>query len=119
MMPEQLTRHPDVTLQVLKSAGGARCGEGAPQQILKDCPTDRFCALPGGEICVYGLPEATRMTQIKPAELVAAAGGAAPPAPAVSATQPADDPAAWGLTGGALLVGLVIGALVAGRHRGR
>ena len=27
-MPEQLTRHPEVTLQVLRSAG-AKCGEGA------------------------------------------------------------------------------------------
>ena len=26
-MPEQLTKHPEVTLQVLRSAG-ARCGEG-------------------------------------------------------------------------------------------
>lgn len=66
-MPEQLTRHPEVTLQVLRSAG-ARCGEGAPQQILQQCPAPRFCQLPGGEICVYGLPEAATMTQVTPAE---------------------------------------------------
>jgi hypothetical protein len=62
-MPEQLTRHPEVTLQVLKS-GGARCGEGLPQEILRDCPAARFCKLPGGEVCVHGLADASRMTQI-------------------------------------------------------
>ena len=62
-MPEQLTKHPDVTMQVLQSAG-AQCGVGAPQTILQTCPAERFCKLPGGEICVYGLADAPRMTQI-------------------------------------------------------
>jgi len=62
-MPEQLTKHPDVTLQVLRR-GGAKCAEGAPQAILTQCPSERFCKLPGGELCVYGLGEAPRMTQI-------------------------------------------------------
>ena len=66
-MPEQLTKHPEVTLQVLRS-GAARCGEGLPQEILKQCPAERFCKLPGGELCIYGLPEATRMTQVSAAE---------------------------------------------------
>jgi len=66
-MPEQLTKHPDVTLEVLRSAG-AQCGAGAPQQILKSCPQARFCKLPGGEICVYGLGDAAQMTQIGAAE---------------------------------------------------
>lgn len=66
-MPEQLTKHPDVTLQVLRS-GGAQCGAGQPQQILTACPPERFCKLPGGEICVYGLGEMGRMTQITAAE---------------------------------------------------
>lgn len=66
-MPEQLTKHPDVTLKVLRSAG-AKCDEGAPQRILTQCPTHRFCKLPGGEICVYGLPEARNMTQISAAD---------------------------------------------------
>ena len=66
-MPEQLTKYPDVTLQVLRSAG-AKCGAGAPQEILTKCPAPRFCKLPGGEICVYGLPEAKQMTQISGAE---------------------------------------------------
>jgi hypothetical protein len=78
-MPEQLTKHPEVTLQVLRSAG-ARCGEGAPQDILKACPAARFCKLPGGEICVYGLPEAGQMTQVSAAEWRALL----PPAPAPS-----------------------------------
>ena len=66
-MPEQLTKHPDVTLQVLRSAG-ARCGERDPQTILTQCPAERFCKLPGGEVCVYGLPEAARMTQLTGAD---------------------------------------------------
>ncbi len=66
-MPEQLTKHPELTLQVLRSAG-ARCAEGVPQDILTSCPTERFCKLPGGEICVFGLSEASKMTQITSAE---------------------------------------------------
>lgn len=67
-MPEQITKYPDVTLQVLKGAG-ARCGEGVEQKILKQCPADRFCSLPTGEMCIYGISEIPKMTQIKPAEL--------------------------------------------------
>jgi hypothetical protein len=66
-MPEVLSKHPDITLEVLRSAG-AQCGAGAPQQILKACPAERFCKLPGGEICVYGVPEAGRMTQMNAAD---------------------------------------------------
>ncbi|MBK5205522.1 MAG: hypothetical protein JJD98_08960 [Polaromonas sp.] len=62
-MPEQLTKHPELTLQVLRSAG-AQCAEGAPQDILTSCPAERFCKLPGGEICVFGLSDASKMTQI-------------------------------------------------------
>ena len=66
-MPEQLTKHPKVTLQVLSSSG-AKCSEGAAQEILTTCPAERFCKLPGGEICVYGLPDAPKMTQITATE---------------------------------------------------
>jgi len=66
-MPEQLTKHPEVTLKVLRSSG-AKCGEGATQEILTQCPAQRFCKLPGGEICVFGLSEASKMTQITSAE---------------------------------------------------
>src|SRR5258705_13996397 len=52
-MPEQLTKYPEVTLQVLRSSG-ARCAEGAKQEILTQCPAHRFCKLPGGELCIFG-----------------------------------------------------------------
>lgn len=115
-MPEQLTKHPDVTLQVLRSAG-ARCGEGAAQQILTTCPAERFCKLPGGEMCIYGLADAPRMTQISASdwqatfrslELEPAAPEPAPPASEGSL-----------LLGGALLLGgMALGAVLA-RWRGR
>ncbi|MDF2445975.1 MAG: hypothetical protein K0S46_1211 [Moraxellaceae bacterium] len=113
-MPEQLTRHPEVTLLVLRSAG-ARCGEGAAQEILKTCPAARFCKLPGGEICVYGLGEATRMTQVSPAELQAAARGAPPSEPAAPAASGVALPVA-------AILAFVAGALVSWfilRHRAR
>jgi hypothetical protein len=68
LMPEQITKYPDVTLQVLREAG-AVCGKGAPQKILKQCPADRFCSLATGEMCIYGIKDIPRMTQIAPAEL--------------------------------------------------
>lgn len=74
-MPEQISRYPDVTLEVLKGAGGI-CGAGAKPQILTQCPAERFCAFPSGEICVYGLDDIPRMTQIKAEDL---AGVASPP----------------------------------------
>jgi hypothetical protein len=67
-MPEQITKYPDVTLKVLKEAGAA-CGQGAPQKILKKCPADRFCSLPTGEMCIYGMNEIPKMTQITQPEL--------------------------------------------------
>ena len=66
-MPEQLTKHPEVTLKVLRSSG-AQCAEGARQEILTQCPAQRFCKLPGGEICVFGLSDASKMTQITSAD---------------------------------------------------
>jgi hypothetical protein len=67
-MPEQISKYPDVTLQVLRESG-AVCGQGAPQNILKQCPPDRFCSLRTGEICVYGIGEIPKMTQITTQEL--------------------------------------------------
>jgi hypothetical protein len=67
-MPEQISKYPDVTLEVLKGAG-ALCGEGAPQKILTQCPSERFCSLPTGEICVYGIKDIPQMTQITPEQL--------------------------------------------------
>ena len=77
-MPEVLTKHPDVSLQVLRSTG-ARCGDGAPQEILETCPAERFCKLPGGEICVYGLGDAQQMTQITASDWQALVQAAPPP----------------------------------------
>ena len=67
-MPEQISKYPDVTLQVLRESG-AVCGQGAPQNILKQCPRDRFCSLKTGEICVYGINDIPKMTQVAPQEL--------------------------------------------------
>jgi hypothetical protein len=105
-MPEQLTKHPDVTLQVLRSAG-AKCGEGAPQAILVQCPAQRFCQLPGGEICVYGLDEAPRMTQISSADWQALLR---PLAPAAAPGEASAAGAGLALAAAALLLGLVLGA---------
>ncbi len=74
-MPEQISKYPEVTIQVLKGAG-ARCGEGAEQKILTKCPQERFCALSTGEVCIYGIAEIPQMTQISTKEL---AGIVCPP----------------------------------------
>ena len=103
-MPEQLTKHPEVTLQVLRSSG-AKCAQGAAQEILTQCPAERFCKLPGGEICVFGLSDASRMTQITGAEWRALA-------PAVLAQAPRSEAS---LSGEALLsggIGLLAGAII-------
>ena len=80
--------------------------------ILTQCPRERFCATPVGEICVYGLDEIPQMTQISPAEIIAAVEGAAPqavlrdevPLPAVELFGPA--------TLLAIMVALVIGFVI-------
>ncbi|BAU47831.1 hypothetical protein SVA_1256 [Sulfurifustis variabilis] len=97
-MPEQITKYPDTTLQVLKGAG-ARCGEGADQNILKQCPAERFCALPTGEMCIYGVAEIPQMTQVTTAEV---AQVVCPP----NTLLPGGEPVAAGI---ALAAGLVAG----------
>lgn len=104
-MPEQLTKHPQVTLQVLRSAQ-AQCGEGASQDILRTCPAERFCKLPGGEICVYGVADAPQMTQFTAADWrqlvpLAAVGAAPAPQPLVA------PPVLFAVAG--LLIGVAIG----------
>jgi len=99
-MPEVLTKHPKVVLGVLES-GGARCGDGLPQEILTACPPEAFCALPGGEVCVYGIAEVGAMTQIDREELE----------PLVC-TQTSEGCAVTSGEGGALLVGLVLAGLM-------
>ena len=106
-MPEQITRYPDVTLRVLKGAG-AVCGEGATQKILTRCPAERFCALPTGEICVYGIDEIPRMTQISVREIAAVvAPEIEPDATTFSAM--------WWLVG-ALLLPAFLAGFVLGRY---
>jgi hypothetical protein len=112
-MPEQLTKHPDVTLQVLRSAG-AQCGTGATQEILTACPAARFCKLPGGELCVYGLNEATRMTQISAGEWQAVLRSVALPGPPASSSSAVSggvmSPGLASLSGlGLVLIGVAIG----------
>ncbi|MBN9161883.1 MAG: hypothetical protein BGO98_35150 [Myxococcales bacterium 68-20] len=70
-MPEVLTKHPDVVLEVLK-AEGAQCGVGLRPKILKDCPQDKLCVLKGGELCVYGPTELGLMTQLTREEVCGA-----------------------------------------------
>jgi hypothetical protein len=106
-MPEQLTKHPEVTLQVLRSSG-AKCAEGAKQEILKQCPAQSFCKLPGGELCVFGLSDAPKMTQISAAEWKALVQ-------ALPATPPKTSDAGGSellLSGGGLLAGAVIAVAV-------
>src|SRR3989338_717225 len=106
VMPEQITKYPEVTLKVLKGAG-AVCGEGAPQKILTQCPADRFCSMPTGEVCVYGISEIPQMTQItlhELAEVVYPKG-----------QQAAEISGAMWTTGGIALAAVFVAGLVLGR----
>lgn len=67
-MPELLTKYPEVVIDILKK-NGAKCNEGKPQKILTSCPSDKFCSLKTGELCVYGIKDAANMTQIDPVDL--------------------------------------------------
>ena len=73
-MPEVLTKYPQSLIMELKSAGG-KCGEGLSPRILKSCPTESFCVLPAGEICVYDFKDVSSMTQIKLTEWSGAVTG--------------------------------------------
>jgi hypothetical protein len=67
-MPEILTKHPDVVMNILKQNGIA-CRAGGTPRILTKCPAEGFCKPQGGEFCVYGLDQIHLMTQIRPEEL--------------------------------------------------
>lgn len=67
-MPEIITKYPEIVLQILRESG-AECGV-ATQKILTSCPVERFCSLPTGELCIYGLNEIPKMTQISVAEII-------------------------------------------------
>lgn len=105
-MPEQISKYPDVTLEVLKGAG-AVCGEGAPQKILTQCPSERFCSLTTGEICVYGIKQIPQMTQITPQELAQVVCPIAPQGPAISGAMSGTEGI---LLGAVFLVGLLLGS---------
>ena len=113
-MPEQLTKHPEVTLQVLRSAG-AQCAEGFPQDILTSCPTERFCKLPGGEICVFGLGDASKMTQITSTEWRAILPAALPESSSMSEPFMSEALLSGGL---GLLAGVTIGVALWRLHMG-
>lgn len=113
-MPEQLTKHPEVTLEVLRSAG-AKCGDGTQQSILTQCPAERFCKLPGGEVCVYGLADVSRMTQISTSDWLAVQQ-AVQPGFHSSADSFGGEPLLVGAAG--LCVGIAVGALLT-RHKSK
>lgn len=113
-MPELISKYPEVTLQILREAG-ARCGEGVEQKILTKCPPARFCALPSGELCVYGIEEIPLMTQITPGELAGAVS--------TEEHRPWHDSMALSLSevillGATFLAGLLVARLWSGRSRG-
>ena len=104
-MPEQISKYPEVTLEVLKGAG-AVCGEGAPQKILTQCPGEQFCSLPTGEICVYGIDDIPEMTQITSQEL---AQVVCPSVQQGGVASTADWGTEGGLLGAIFLAGLAFG----------
>jgi hypothetical protein len=115
-MPELLTKHPDVVMKLLQQAGG-KCGAGQEQTILKNCPPERFCTVPGGEMCVFGLEQARQMTQISAQEF---ATHACPRGETRKAAGSCTSAGAPGLVaevgGGGVGLALAIGALVLARR---
>ncbi|MBI3146674.1 MAG: hypothetical protein HYZ18_15750 [Pseudogulbenkiania sp.] len=104
-MPELISKYPEVALQVLKSAG-AVCGEGGLPKILTGCPAERFCSLPGGEFCIYGLDGIARTTQITAREWASAAcPGEAPPLGLAAGAGGVE----WAALGAVFAAGLVLG----------
>ncbi len=112
-MPEQISKYPEVTIQVLQG-GGARCGSGVEKQILKQCPQERFCAFPSGEICVYGIAEIPQMTQIRTAELAKIV--CAPPPRSGADPGGLSWPEASAL-GATFALGIAVGAVTLRLHR--
>lgn len=106
IMPEQISKYPEVTLKVLKGSG-AVCGEGAPQKILTQCPAERFCSLQTGEICVYGINDIPQMTQIAPRELAQVVCPHAQQDTFVSASMGAE----WAILGAVFLAGFAVGKI--------
>jgi len=101
-MPELISKYPEIVLQILKEAG-IECGTGAKQQILVNCPAEKFCSLPTGELCIYGLTDIPKMTQISGAELANAASDARIPLLTIEAII---------LIVLTLIIGVIIGILI-------
>jgi hypothetical protein len=88
-MLELFSSSPDAALQMLRSSG-ANCG--VPQDVPKSCPAERYCKLPGGEVCVRAVNEVT------------------PAATDTAGTAPSIHPmAALGSGLGLVLIGVAIG----------
>lgn len=81
-MPEILSKHPELVIEVLERQGAA-CGDGVAPKILTSCPPEKFCSLAGGELCVFGPGELAAMTQLEQDEVCAGA--------AARTAQPPDD----------------------------
>lgn len=62
-MPEIISKYPEIVLQILQEAN-IQCGVGEKQQILTACPKEKFCSFPTGEMCVYGINDISKVTQI-------------------------------------------------------
>ncbi len=62
-MPEVITKYPNDLFIILKAAN-FKCAVGEKQNILKQCPSDKFCSSTRGEICAYTTKDMSKMTQI-------------------------------------------------------
>ena len=67
-MPELLARKPEIVMKILIN-NGAKCNTGEKQQILTNCPPDKFCSLKTGEFCIYGVNELSHSSQIQPMDM--------------------------------------------------
>lgn len=107
-MPEVLSRYPEVVIEVLRGSG-ARCGPGQEQTILKACPPERFCSMPTGETCVYGLDEIGKMTQVSPKDLADRVCAAPSRTSATCGAAAGETPGTWE-PGALVMVGLLAAA---------
>jgi hypothetical protein len=109
-MPEVISKYPEITIRVLEGAG-ARCGPEFQPRILTKCPPERFCSLPTGEICVYGIDEIAQATQISQQEIIQAISEKTP------SIEPDQEPFSFGWLGMVvvLLIGMVLGVIISKR----
>lgn len=116
-MPEVISKYPEITIRVLEGAG-ARCGPEFQPRILTKCPPERFCSLPTGEICVYGVNEIPQMTQISQEELLQVV--LKEPVPTMP-QEPAEQPVYFDFFGiiTGLVIGLILGLIIGKRFLGR